>query len=454
MNAAKILIVDDNVSILNSLKFLLEEHYSYIDTISNPNLIPDQMRKGYDVVLLDMNFTAGQNSGNEGIFWLNEILKIDPAVVVIMITAYGSVELAVKAMREGAIDFIEKPWDNNMVLATMQSACELRRSRVEIDSLKQKQFHIHRDIDAQYNMVRGSSTAMKNVYDTIEKIADTNVNILLLGENGTGKEVIAREIHRQSNRSNEIFLSVDIGSLSETLFESELFGHAKGAFTDAKESRIGKFEAAKGGTLFLDEIGNLSVSLQAKLLAVLESRMLSPLGSNEKIPVDVRLICATNQNLQQMIAENLFREDLFYRINTIQLEVPPLREREDDIATLAQHFMEGFASKYNKTQLKFTTSTIDKIRKYAWPGNIRELKHTIEKTVILCNSVSLKPGDLHLSGQTGAITPEHKPRTMDAIEKQAIIDALEYNKGNLSATAEELDISRQTLYNKIKKYDI
>jgi len=286
---------------------------------------------------------------------------------------------------------------------------------------------------------------MKNVYDTIEKIADTNVNILLLGENGTGKEVIAREIHRQSNRSNEIFLSVDIGSLSETLFESELFGHAKGAFTDAKESRIGKFEAAKGGTLFLDEIGNLSVSLQAKLLAVLESRMLSPLGSNEKIPVDVRLICATNQNLQQMIAENLFREDLFYRINTIQLEVPPLREREGDIAILAQYFMEGFAGKYNKTQLKFTTKTIDKIRKYTWPGNIRELKHTIEKTVILCSSASLKPGDLHLSGQAGTITAEHQPRTLDAIEKQAIIDALEYNKGNLSATAEELDISRQTL---------
>ena len=369
--------------------------------ISNPNQIISYINKeDYDVILLDMNFSAGVNTGNEGIYWLNRILKSDPLAAVVMITAYSDVDLAVRAIKEGATDFVVKPWDNNKLIITLQAALKLRQSKIENKKLRDRQKQINKGIMNQSVPLIGKSQAMGNVLQMINKVARTDANVLVTGENGTGKELIVKEIHNNSHRADEAFISVDIGTITETLFESEMFGHVKGAFTDAKEDKPGWFETASGGTLFLDEIGNLSFNMQSKLLAAIQNRAIYRVGSKTPIPFDIRLICATNKNLEELVAKNLFREDLYYRINTIVIELPPLRDRGEDIVLLAEHFLKEYAVKYEKFNLKFSSKTLDKLMKYNWPGNVRELRHTVEKAVILCESDVLTPDDFIISHST------------------------------------------------------
>ncbi|QCW98811.1 sigma-54-dependent Fis family transcriptional regulator [Aggregatimonas sangjinii] len=448
---AKILVIDDNKSVLSALEILLQFEYNTVTTISNPNQIssfPDLHQ--IDIVMLDMNFSAGVNTGNEGLFWLREIRKKAPAISVIMMTAYGAIDLAVEALKEGAADFILKPWNNDKLLATVRSAYELRKSQKEVHQLRQKESHLKQHINQSKNYIIGNSKALNTVLNLVGKVAKTNVNVLVTGENGTGKELIARELHKLSSRSNEVFIAVDMGSIAESLFESELFGHAKGAFTDAKEDRAGKFEAANGGTLFLDEIGNLSLQTQAKLLSAIQNKTIVRVGSNKPISVDIRLICATNENLDKMVVDGLFREDLLYRINTIRVEVPPLRERGNDILILADFYLNKFISKYGKQGLRINQAAQEKLMAYPWPGNIRELLHTIERAVILSESNVLKPEDflLHVSKP---ISVDLGPETLEDMELLMITNALNQNDGNYSAAAEQLGISRQTLYNKMKK---
>jgi DNA-binding NtrC family response regulator len=451
----RILIVDDNIQILNSLNLLLKQEFSEITRIKNPNQIPSLLfASNFDIILLDMNFASGDNSGNEGLFWLSEILKIDPMMVVIMITAYGDINLAVSAIKKGATDFIPKPWDADKLIITLRNALEIRSSRAEVKRLQIKQQQLNEDIEKQYRMFRGTSKKMVEIYKTIDKVAQTNANILILGENGTGKEVIAREIHKKSGRSSEIFLAVDMGSLSETLFESEMFGHVKGSFTDAREDRAGRFETASGGTLFLDEIGNLSMPSQSKLLGVLQNLEITRLGSNKPVAVDFRLITATNKNPEDLVRQNLFREDLLFRINTIQIELPPLRERKEDIPGLADYYLAVFTSKYEKTSLKMTGTAYDALMDYHWSGNIRELKHTIEKAVILCDSAVIKPADLYLKEMVLKHQEVESIHSLSDIEKSAIVRILEKCKGNITQAAKILDISRTTLYTKMKEYHI
>ncbi|TMM52124.1 sigma-54-dependent Fis family transcriptional regulator [Maribacter algarum] len=448
---SKILVIDDNKSVLSALEILLQFEYKTVKTISNPNQIssfPDLT--DFDIVLLDMNFSAGVNTGNEGLFWLREIRKKAPQISVIMMTAYGAVDLAVKALKEGATDFVLKPWNNDKLLATVKSAYELRKSRKEIKKLKQKEDNLKQVINQNKNYIVGNSKALNSVLKLVSKVAKTDVNVLVTGENGTGKELIARELHGSSIRKNEVFIPVDMGSISENLFESELFGHSKGSFTDAKEDRAGKFEAANGGTLFLDEIGNLSLQTQAKLLSAIQNKTIVRVGSNKSIPVDIRLICATNENLDKMVADGLFREDLLYRINTIQVEVPPLREREGDILVLADFYLNKFVNKYGKQGLRMNQAAQEKLMGYKWPGNIRELLHTMERAVILSEGNVLKPTDFLLEVK-GTIVSEKGPSTLEEMELLMITKALNQNDGNYSAAAEQLGISRQTLYNKLKK---
>ncbi len=448
---AKILVVDDNKSVLSALEILLQFEYKQVSTLSNPNQISSfKGLKEYDIVLLDMNFSAGVNTGNEGLFWLREIKKRAPQISVIMMTAYGAIDLAVETLKEGAVDFVLKPWNNDKLLATVKSAFELRKSQKEVDQLKRKESHLKQVINQQTNSIIGNSNALNKVLTLVSKVAKTDVNVLVTGENGTGKELIARELHRQSTRQNEVFISVDMGSISESLFESELFGHIKGSFTDAKEDRAGKFEAANGGTLFLDEIGNLSLQTQAKLLSAIQNRTIVRVGSNKTIPVDIRLICATNVDLDQMVVDGLFREDLLYRINTIRVEVPPLREREGDIVTLAAFYLTKFANKYGKQGLRINQSAQEKLVSYGWPGNVRELLHTVERAVILSEGNVLKPNDFPVNAKT-AIAAGTGPSTLEEMEQLMITNALDQNNGNYSAAAEQLGISRQTLYNKMKK---
>ncbi len=450
-----ILIVDDSISVLKSLELYLKHYFKSVKTLSSPNQIPFLLStENIDIIMLDMNFTAGVNTGNEGIFWLRKIFKQDPTVVVIMITAYGDIELAVKAVKEGATDFITKPWDNQKLLATLQTALKLRLSNKEIRKLRLKQKQINEDINRSYGQIIGESEVMKDLYKTISKVASTEANVLLMGENGTGKELIAREIHRQSKRSHKDFISVDLGALSETLFESELFGHVKGAFTDAKDDRIGRFEAASEGTLFLDEIGNLSFSLQAKLLSAIENKKITPLGSNREIQVDIRIISATNKDLPEMVKDNLFREDLFYRLNTVHVNIPPLRDRENDIMLISEFYLNQFAGKYGRLPLKFTSGALDKLKKHSWPGNIRELRHTIEKAVILCERDILTPDDFAFSTENSLKTDIDKRLSLEEGEKLIINNALLKNNWNISEAAKELGIGRQTLYRKIEKFGL
>ncbi len=455
MKKGKILIIDDNVQILNSLKILLNDSFQSIDTIKNPNQIPGMLRRNtYDIILLDMNFAVGNTSGNEGMYWLKEVLKIDPMVVIILITAYGDIELAVKAIKQGATDFISKPWDTEKLTITLNNAYALRQSKLEVSTLKNRQKQLTEDIDRGFKLVTGSSEIMKRLMMTIGKVASTDANVLILGENGTGKELIAREIHRKSKRSENVFIGVDVAALSETLFESEIFGHVKGAFTDAKEDRAGRFENAHGGTLFLDEIGNLSLSLQSKLLQVIQNREVIRVGSNKPIPVDIRLISATNKPIQDMVAHNTFREDLFYRLNTIKIEVPPLRERTEEIPDLADYFLKEYTQKYEKPFLKLTGKALDKLCLYSWPGNIRELRHTIEKAVILCDNQNIKPDDLYLPSESQKQIDMDVSFKLSDVEKNAIAEVIRECNGNYSKAAKILDISRTTLYAKLKKYGL
>jgi DNA-binding NtrC family response regulator len=446
-----ILIVDDNKSILSALDILLTPAFGEITSISNPNLIPTELKKkDYNLVVLDMNFSAGVNTGNEGIFWLNKIKETNPEISVVMITAYGDIDTAVRALKAGASDFVLKPWDNEKLLATLSLALELNLSRIEVKDLKERENGLKKEINRDHRFIMGSSSELMRVLNLVRKVAKTDANVLITGENGTGKELIAQEIHRLSARAREVMVSVDIGSLSETLFESELFGHVKGSFTDARENRQGKFETADKGTLFLDEIGNLSFHLQAKLLAAIENRQITRLGSNQQIPVDIRLICATNRNIESMIKDGLFREDLLYRINTIQIELPPLRERGNDIIILAEFFLKKYTFKYKKPDIKINRQAIDKILSYEWPGNIRELQHTIEKAVILSESSVLKPDDLSLKSPFTAFN-NNSFMTLYEMESQMIRQALEKNNGNFTAAADQLGITRQTLYNRLKR---
>ncbi|WP_282014464.1 sigma-54-dependent transcriptional regulator [Marinifilum flexuosum] len=451
----KLLIVDDNKSVLSSLKLFLKHHFELLDICSNPNQIPGLITKDkYDVVLLDMNFSAGVNSGNEGLYWLREVLKLDASLVVILFTAYGDVNLAVNAMKEGATDFILKPWDNKKLLATLQSGVELHRTRVQVEKLEQQKNYLQKDLNQQFVNIIGESDAIKEVLSTVKKVAATDANILILGENGTGKELIAREIHQLSSRKKNIFLGVDLGALSDNLFESELFGHVKGSFTDAKEDRIGRFQAANKGTIFLDEIGNLSMPMQAKLLSVLQNRVVTPIGSNQQDEIDVRLICATNANIQKLISTDRFREDLLYRINTITIELPPLRERDNDVLIIGEYFLKQFAQKYGKKLPVIHPEAKEKLVSYSWPGNIRELRHCMERAIILTDSEVLQSKDFHLEQKDSQVSFGSKPMSLEEGERVIIENSLKRNRGNISQVAKELNVGRQTLYRKIEKYNI
>jgi len=449
-----ILVVDDNVEMLVAIRLFLSSHFRQVDVAGNPNLIPEMIRKKrYDVVILDMNFSVGINSGNEGIFWMKEILKQDPLAVVILITAYGNIELAVNALKEGATDFIQKPWDDEKLLSTILTGYKLRRSKLEIDQLKTKQQHLNQKLNGEYQHYMGESPAMKEVYTTLSKVAGTDANVLILGENGTGKELIAREIHVQSRRSTEVFVGVDMGALSETLFESELFGHRKGAFTDAHENKPGRLEIATGGTIFLDEIGNIPLHLQPKLLTTLQNGEIYPLGSTVPLKIDARLITATNINPHALVAEGKFREDLLYRINTIQITVPPLRERTEDILPLARLFISKFSAKYNKSGITLSQATVKRLQNHLFPGNVRELEHMMEKAVIMTDTGVITPEDLFIQTRA-AHTRQTGSLRLDENEKRLISEALHLHDYKQTDTCRELGISRKTLYNKMKRYGL
>ena len=437
-----ILIVDDNRGVLTAVQLLLKPHFEKIITLTSPVTLTSVLREETpSVVLLDMNFTSGINTGNEGLFWLQEIKRLRPSLPVVLFTAYGDIDLAVRGIKEGATDFIVKPWDNQKLVETLLNAAQAihNKNNGKIAS------------PVTPAMYWGESPIMQQLRSLVEKVAITNANILITGENGTGKEIVAREIHALSGRRGEVMISVDMGAITETLFESELFGHVKGAFTDAREDRVGKFEAANKGTLFLDEIGNLSYALQSKLLATLQSRKVIRVGSNKPIDVNIRLICATNSDLSRMVKEGTFREDLLYRINTIHVEVPPLRERGNDILLLAEAFLRDYGRKYRKPDLSFSGETRQRLLGYSWPGNVRELQHTVEKAVIMCDRQVLTPEDFLFKSEPSEMAPLE---TLEDMEREMIRKALERHEGNLSAVASRLGITRQTLYNKMKKFNL
>ncbi len=456
LKSGKILIIDDNEDVLFSARLLLKQHYSIVQIEKNPEQIPAILRnESYDIILLDMNFSGDATSGSEGFNWLKKILEISPSAVVILITAFGNVEMAVKAIKEGATDFVLKPWQNEKLLATISSAMMLSRSKQEINNLRSKQKQLIEDIDHQFQDIIGISSSMLPVFNTIQKVAQTDANVLILGENGTGKELVARAIHRQSKRAKEIFLSVDMGAISETLFESELFGYKKGAFTDAKEDRAGRFEIASGGTLFLDEIGNLPVNSQVKLLAVLQNRKVTRVGSTNPRDIDIRLICATNIPLNNLISEKHFRQDLLYRINTVEIQIPPLRDRVEDIPLLANHYLQVYSKKYNKPLKNFSEPALNKLEKYSWPGNVRELQHAVERVVILGESEIIQPDDFNFSSLSTSenILPTNSFKIEEA-EKNLIIKAVSKHNGNLTQAAKELGLTRASLYRRLEKYGL
>lgn len=454
MTGATLLIIDENRNDQNTIGEILKSEVKEIVTLSSPNRIREILeRNDVDIVLLDTDFKAEVSSGNEGLYWMREILRYDNAISIVMITANGNIELAVTAIREGAVDFIPKPADKNKLISVLNLAWKLRLSRLEAKKLKNDNQLLKSEINRSgEKLVPGASPTMINVTNIVRKVAGTDANVLITGENGTGKELVAREIHKLSKRSGELMVSVDMGSLTETLFESELFGHVKGAFTDAVNDRVGKFEQATGGTLFLDEIGNLSLRSQAKLLSVLQNRSVVKVGSNKSVSVDIRLICATNCNLREMVDEGAFREDLFYRINTIMIEVPPLRDRVDDIPILASHFLKLNSEKYGKKGLKFTTHTLEKLSNYQWPGNVRELQHAVEKAVIMTEGNLLHPSDFDFTARPKSIVQDEV--TLEEMEKRFISENLRKYRSNMSIVASRLGITRQTLYNKVKKYNL
>jgi len=447
-----ILIIDDDQGVLESLDLLLRGEAKKVLTLADPSRLHSTMKPGiFDVVLLDMNFSTGRNTGNEGLFWLAEIKKTDPLVSVVMITAFGDVDLAVRTMKAGAVDFIQKPWNSEKLISTLNAACQLSVSRRKVEQLETEKQVLQEDLSRNYEGIVGRSSRIALLHETIRKVARTDTSVLIQGENGTGKELIAWEIHKQSKRNDQLFITVDLGALSESLFESELFGHTKGAFTDAKEERKGRFEAAHRGTLFLDEIGNLPLHLQSKLLSTLQSRQIIPLGSNTPVPIDVRIISASNQHLGQLVAKGLFREDLYYRINTVQIESPALRDRDHDIEILAGHFLRKFSLKYGKPTLRISQKAMEKLNRHQWPGNIRELQHAIENMVIMSESDTISPEDVNLVSQSFS---EEQGLNLETVEKNTIRKALMKYKGNYSTIAAELGISRTTLYHKIRKYGL
>jgi DNA-binding NtrC family response regulator len=458
MKTGRILIIDDNEDLLKAARIFLKRHFGQIDLEKDPTLIPDLLKnESYDVILLDMNFTQDVNSGQEGFHWLDKILEIDPSAVVVLITAFGSVDMAVRAIKAGATDFVMKPWENEKLLATMLSAIQLRSSKAEVQQLKDQQELMREELDHKFKDIIGQSAAMIRVFDTIERVAETDANVLVLGENGTGKELIARAIHRNSKRADKPFVTVDLGAITETLFESELFGHVRGAFTDAKTDRAGRFEVANGGTLFLDEIGNLSPALQAKLLTALQNKRISRVGSNKVLDVDIRLICATNMPLYDMVQKGEFRQDLLYRINTIELTLPSLKERNEDIRILAEHYLEQFAKKYNKDIYKFSEATVKRLEKYHWPGNVRELQHAVERAVIMSRDNILQPEDFFFNASN---QPKDQSEinldqyNLEDVERILIRKVLAKHNGNITHAAQELGLTRSSLYRRLEKYGL
>lgn len=450
---SKVLVIDDDKDVLLSARVVLRKHFDEIFLEPNLKSATTVVRNNdIDVVLLDMNFRAGETSGKEGLEMLEKIKKYSPNTSVIMITAYGDIELAVEAMKLGASDFIVKPWENVKLLATVKAAFQLSQSKKELSTLRSKNEKLIEYMDDPFKEIIGKSSSMKQIFETITKVAATDANILLLGENGTGKELFARAIHKKSMRSKEAFINVDLGSIAETLFESELFGHKKGAFTDAREDKMGRIEVANQGTLFLDEIGNLDMALQAKMLSVIQNKEVFPVGSNQSVPIDIRLICATNANLNELIHENKFRQDLLYRINTVEITIPPLRRRGEDILLLTNHFLKVFSKKYQKEELEVSSEAIQKLMKYSWPGNVRELQHIIERAVILTNTKKIDADGIYI--QQESLSNMNVLTNIEDLEKAAILKAIQNNNGNLSKAAKELGLGRTTLYRKMQKYDI
>lgn len=455
MNPSKILIIDDDRDVLETARMFLKQEFAIVKLVDDPeNLRRTIDVREFDVILLDMNFKKGMNDGEEGFYWLEHIRSIDRDAVVILITAYGEVDLAVQAMKKGAVDFVTKPWKNQKLLATIHAALQIRNSRKEIERLKITQEKLSDDIGGQFTDFIGSSPAIQRVQDLVDRVAGTDADVLILGENGTGKEVVARAIHRRSGRSDNVFITVDLGALSESLFESELFGYVKGAFTDAKQDKPGRFELADGGTLFLDEIGNLSLPLQAKLLTVLQQRKIQRLGSTRETPVNFRLICATNMDLHEMVSTRQFRQDLLYRINTVEIRVPALRERIEDIVPLSEYFLNRYGQKYKRPGMRIEKSVLTRLRKYQWPGNIRELQHAIERAVILNEGKVIQAADLLINTGIPPKPNEDTPRTMDEMEKQFILESLQKHEGNVTNTAKTLGMTRTALYRRMKKHGI
>lgn len=454
---AKVLIVDDDKDILIAARLMLRQEYTVVHTESDPNQIPALLKStSYDVILLDMNYSRTATSGQEGFFWLNKILHIDPSAVIIMITAYGDIELAVQGMKEGASNFILKPWENRKLNATIMASLKIRESKIELSHIKERQQVLIEDQNKGDFQLIGNSDDMQRVLSRASKVAATDANVMILGENGTGKEMIARAIHAMSPRANKPFIKVDLGAISETLFESELFGYKKGAFTDAREDRSGRFEAATGGTIFLDEIGNLSISLQSKLLSVLQNRCVTRLGSNQEVEIDVRVLCATNMPLYQMVKENKFRQDLLYRINTVEIIIPPLRDRTSDIPPLADYYLDLYKKKYNMFNKRFHASTLKRLMMHNWPGNIRELRHTIERAIILSDSDILQPQDFFSINQQEEKKDALNLNEMklEDAEKILIRKTLDKHGGNISRAARDLGLTRASLYRRIEKYDL
>jgi DNA-binding NtrC family response regulator len=452
---AKILVVDDDIDVLNTARMYLKQQFTLVQIENNPENISLHFdRESFDVVLLDMNFQKGENDGAAGLKWLNRVLEIDPNAIVILITAYGELDLAVKAVKAGATDFIAKPWKNEKLFGTITSALQLRQSKLEIDRLKSTQKTLTSDIDQKFENFIGESLPIQKVFTMIEKVAPTDANVLVLGENGTGKELAARALHRNSERKREVFINVDLGSISETLFESELFGHVKGAFTDAKEDKPGRFELASGGTLFLDEIGNLSLPLQAKLLTVLQQRTVRRVGSGKEIPVDIRLVCATNMPLYEMVKEGTFRQDLLYRINTVEIKMPALAERKDDMDLLVKYFMDIYGKKYKKPKMRIDQNTIAKLKRYHWPGNIRELQHAIERAMILADGNKLTPDDFLLQTSKSVSSDDDDILDISEMEKRLILKALDKHNGNVTRAAKDLGLDRLALYRRLQKYGL
>lgn len=453
---ANVLIVDDDRDVLETARMFLKQEFSSVDIEENPEKIPGYFEiKDYDVILLDMNFKKGVNDGEEGFHYLSKILELDANAIVILITAYGEVDLAVKAMKMGATDFILKPWKNQKLLGTILAALQQRQSKKEIIRLKATQQQQQIDSRQRFENFIGKSEAIEKVKNLIQKVGKTDANILILGENGTGKELVARAIHEHSTRAEEVFVNVDLGAITASLFESELFGHVKGAFTDAKNDKIGRFEMAQNGTLFLDEIGNLSAPLQAKLLTALQSQKINRVGSAKEIEVDFRLVSATNVNIGEMVSEGSFRQDLLYRLNTVEIHLPPLRERTDDIPLLVEHFVGIYSKKYHKSMINVSDRVINKLKKYPWPGNIRELQHATERAIILSESSSINEVELFINATEVQINKSStEAHTLDEMEMIFITKTLRENDGNVTNTAKQLGLTRTALYRRLNKYGI